>query len=144
LGKLDFKRLGPFKVDLPMGSNVYRLVLPKSLSFSHPVFHTSLLLPFVDPDLFPHRIGSKAPQGPFSLKQEFWDKTNVEAILGHCSLTNTTHEYLVQWQGGSAADNSWELSGFFSPSLHPYLEQFHDLHGAKLTLSPDEAVLIPF
>jgi hypothetical protein len=61
LNKLDFKRLGPFEVDLPMGSDVYLLVLPKSLSCTHPVFHTSLLLLFVDPDLFPHQIGSKAP-----------------------------------------------------------------------------------
>jgi hypothetical protein len=142
--KLDFKRLGPFRVDLPMGSDLYRLVLPRSLSRTHPVFHTSLLLPFVDPDSFPHQIGSKAPRGPFSLKQKFWDKTNVEAILGHRSPTKTTHEYLVRWRGGSAADNSWEQGGCFSPSLHPYMEQFHDLHGAKVILSPDEAVLIPF
>jgi hypothetical protein len=55
-----------------------------------------------------------------------------------------SHEYLVEWYGGSAVDDSWEHSYFFSPSLHPYMELFHGLHGAKVTLSPDEAVLIPF
>ena len=83
LGNLDFKRLGPFRVDLPMGNNVYRLILPKSMSCVHPVFHTSLLLPFIDPDSFPQRIGSRAPQGPFTLEQQFRDKSDVEAILGH-------------------------------------------------------------
>jgi hypothetical protein len=143
-GKLDFKRLGPFKVDMPMGNDVYRLILPRSLSRIHPVFHTSLLLPFIDPDSFPQRIGSKAPRGPSSLEQKFWDESDVEAILGHRSPTKTTHEYLVRWRGGSAADDSWERGGFFSPALHPFMQQFHDLHGAKIILSPDDAVLIPF
>jgi hypothetical protein len=42
------------------------------------------------------------------------------------------------------ADDSWESCAFFAPSLHLYMELFHDLHGAKVTLSPDDAVLIPF
>jgi hypothetical protein len=43
--KLDFKQLGSFCVDLPLGNDVYCLVLPKDLSCLHPVFHTSLLPP---------------------------------------------------------------------------------------------------
>jgi hypothetical protein len=62
--KLDFKRLGPFKVNLALGKDVYHLILPISLSRVHQVFHTLLLLPFIDPKTFPWRIGSKAPRGP--------------------------------------------------------------------------------
>jgi hypothetical protein len=142
--KLDFKCLCPFKLDLPMGNNVFPLILPQSMSCVHPVFHISLLLPFVDPDSFPNRIGSKAPRGPFTLEQRFQDETNIEAILGHQSPTKKTHEYLVRWRGGLAADDSWECSVSFSFSLHPYMELFHDLHGAKVILSPEDAVLIPF
>jgi hypothetical protein len=77
-------------------------------------------------------------------EQDFWDKKDVKAILGHCSPNKKTHEYLVRWQGGSSEHNSWEHSGFFSSTLHPYMELFHDLHGAKVVLSMDDAVLIPF
>jgi hypothetical protein len=68
LSKLDFKRLGPFRIDLPMGHDVYCLILPPDLPCIHPVFHVSLLLPYIDPKSFPGRIGSKAPRGPSSLE----------------------------------------------------------------------------
>jgi hypothetical protein len=80
-GKLDFKCLGPFKVDLAMGKDVYRLILPTSLSRVHPVFHTSLLLLFIDPKTFPKRIGSKAPRGLAKLEDKFWDAEEVKLIM---------------------------------------------------------------
>jgi len=141
--KVDFKRLGPFRVDLAMGRDVYRLILPKDLSRLHPVFHVSLLLPFVDPKTFSGRIGSKAPRGPASLEHRFWDEHDVEAILGYRSPARAVNQYLVRWRGGSTADDSWENGGDFSPSLHPYLEKFHqDFGGAKLILSPGKVVRI--
>jgi hypothetical protein len=141
--KLDFKRLGPFRVDLPMGKDVYKLILPKDLSCLHPVFHTSLLLPYVDPKSYPNRIGSKAPRGPASLKTHFWDESDVEAFLGYRSPAKAAHEYLVRWHGGSAADDSWERGGWFSPSLHPYLELFHETFGTeKIILPPDQALRV--
>jgi hypothetical protein len=50
----------------------------------------------------------------------------------------------LQWMTPGGAQ--WFLFSFcfFSPSLHLFMEQFHNLHGAKVILSPDEAVLIPF
>jgi transposase InsO family protein len=57
-GKLDYKKLGPFRIDSALGNKVYRLILPADLSRLHPVFHTSLLLPFTDPQQFPNRLGS--------------------------------------------------------------------------------------
>ncbi|PLW50812.1 hypothetical protein PCANC_14321 [Puccinia coronata f. sp. avenae] len=141
--KLDFKRLGPFKVDLPMGNDVYKLILPTDLLRLHPVFHVSLLLPFVDPRSFPGRIGSKAPRGPSSLTHKFWDEHDVEAILGYRSPAKGRHEYLIRWRGGSTADDSWERGGFLSPNLHPYLELFHDTFGGKnIILPPDRSVRI--
>jgi transposase InsO family protein len=138
--KLDFKRLGPFRVDLPMGNDVYRLILPKDLSRLHPVFHASLLLPFVDPKSFPGRIGSRAPRGPASLKTVFWDEQDVELILGYRSPSKGLHEYLVRWRGGLTADDSWERGGDFSPNLHPYMEKIHDEYGAEHIILPPEKV----
>jgi hypothetical protein len=82
LSKLDFKRLGPFRIDLPMGHDVYCLILPSDLSRIHSVFHVSHLLPYIDPKYFPGRIGSKAPRGPSSLEDWFWDENDIKAILG--------------------------------------------------------------
>jgi hypothetical protein len=93
--KLDFKCLGPFRIDHPMGKDVYRLILPKDMSHVHPVFHTPLLLPFIDPKSYPNCIGSKAPRGPALLNPDFWNEKDVEAILGYCAPAKGVHEYLV-------------------------------------------------
>ena len=42
--KLDYKKLGPFKIDKKIGSVNYKLKLPKTMEI-HPVFHVSLLEP---------------------------------------------------------------------------------------------------
>ena len=142
LTKLDFKRLGPFRIDLPMGRDVYRLILPPDLSRLHPVFHVSLLLPFTDPKSFPGRLGSKAPLGPALLKVKFWDESDVEALLGYRSPAKKVHQYLVRWRVGSTADDSWVNGSDFDPILHPHMTQLHDTFGgAKLILLPQEKII---
>jgi hypothetical protein len=121
-----------------MGRNVYQLILPKDLSCLHPVFHISLLLPFVDLKLFPGTFGSKAPLGPHTVADWFWDKKNVEAILGYWSPTKHIHQSLICWRGGSTADDSWVWGCDLAPCLQPFMTQFDDTFGgAKLICSPD-------
>ena len=43
--KLDHKRLGPFEIERKVSSHAYKLKLPLSMRFLHPVFHVSLLDP---------------------------------------------------------------------------------------------------
>jgi hypothetical protein len=83
LSKLDFKHLGPFCLDIPLGNNVYRLILPKDLSQLHPIFHTLLLLPFINPSSYPARLGLRSLRGPASLTEDFWDEKDMEAFLGY-------------------------------------------------------------
>ncbi|PLW35736.1 hypothetical protein PCANC_23696 [Puccinia coronata f. sp. avenae] len=104
-GKLNYKRLGPFRMDQALGKDFYRLILPSDLSRIHPVFHTSLLLPFCDPQDFPNRLGSRAPRGPASLNpiRDFWGEQDVEAIIGYwvpVKSRKTTHDY---WCVGGGA-----------------------------------------
>jgi hypothetical protein len=146
-GKLDFERLGPFKVDLALRKDVYFLILPTSLSRVHPVFHTSLLLLFINPKTFPQRIGSKALWGPSTIEDKFWDAEEVEWIMGFCCMgpaAKKIFEYLVCWCGGSTADDSWELGWKFDLSVHPYLAQFLNTFGTDmLVVSPNQAIRIP-
>src|SRR5258708_19013969 len=42
-GKLDYWKIGPFKILYGVGKNTYQLTLPTSLSHLHPVFNVNLL-----------------------------------------------------------------------------------------------------
>jgi hypothetical protein len=44
--KLDYCRLGPFRVSTKVNEVAYRLDLPSSMKI-HPVFHVSLLEPYI-------------------------------------------------------------------------------------------------
>ena len=57
--KLDFKRLGRFKITQKISSHVYKLNLPASMK-CHPVFHVSLLEPAANTPL----AGQKHPAPP--------------------------------------------------------------------------------
>jgi hypothetical protein len=124
-----------------MGQDVYRLILPKDLLRLHPVFHKSLLLPYIDPKSYPNHIGSKGPRGPALLNPDFWNEHDVEALLGYRSPEKNIHEYLVRWCGGSMANDSWERGFMFSPTLHPYLEQLHNkFSGDNIIFSPKQVI----
>lgn len=110
--KLDCKHLGPCQINMSMGKDIDRLILQKDLSWIHPVFHTSLLIPYLDSASFPNCIPSRVPCGLSSLEPWFWEENNVEVLVGYPSLARSVHKYLVFWWGGSSADNSWER-GFF-------------------------------
>src|SRR5258707_15753536 len=50
--KLDYRRLGPFKVLGQVGKNAFRLQLPTSFLRLHPVFNVNLLERYTDPSEF--------------------------------------------------------------------------------------------
>jgi transposase InsO family protein len=112
--KLDFKKLGPFKVTEKIGNVNYRLQLPSS-SRLHPVFHISLL----EPCKGATPVVTDAELQPENDEQEY----EAEEILDS-RVNNGVLEYLVKWKDYTSAENTWEPRKHLanSPRL---LEEFH-------------------
>lgn len=94
--KLDWKKLGPFKIEKKVSKVNYRLTLPKKMRI-HPVFHISLLEP--------------APKNAKLETQEETQKDGeyeVEEILDSRLDKPTGLRYLIKWKGYDDSENSWE------------------------------------
>lgn len=91
--KLDYKRLGRFKVLERVGTHAYKLDLPSTMKI-HPVFHVSLLEP-CDSNPLP---GQQQPTEPPALVVNGEEEWEVERILDS-RWYYRKFQYLVQWIG---------------------------------------------
>lgn len=110
--KLDFRKIGPFKVDERISTSNYRLAIPATMKLRTNVFHISLLEP-----------APKSAQIDTSIEaedeEEEWD---VEMILDS-RITDGQLEYLVKWLDFGPEDNSWEpVTNLHCPEK---LKEFH-------------------
>ncbi|XP_073411329.1 uncharacterized protein [Dendrobates tinctorius] len=125
--KLGHKYIGPYKITKLVSNVACRLQLPRSMRI-HPVFHVSLLKT-ATPNSFPGR--SSSPPAPVLIDGQ--EEFVVEKILDS-RLRRDGVQYLVQWQGYSSEDNSWEpASNLHAPRL---LRQFHQRYPGKPGLGP--------
>ena len=83
--KLDWKQMGPFTIIERIGTQAYRLELPKSMKI-HPVFHVIPLEPYKESNI-PGRTQQPAP----SVVIEDHIEYEVEEILDSKDLTPTSH-----------------------------------------------------
>ncbi len=95
--KLDFKKIGPFRIDERISNNNYRLSLPATMRLRTHVFHISLLEPAP-------RSARLATDVEAEDEEEEWD---VEEILDS-RTTNGQLQYLVKWLDFGPEDNSWQ------------------------------------
>jgi hypothetical protein len=93
--KLDYKKLGPFKIIKKKSDTNYELSLPDTMHI-HPIFHISLL--------------EKAPENapdqdhPIEVYEEEYEP---QKIIDK-KVENGQTFYLVKWKGYDEKDNTWE------------------------------------
>jgi hypothetical protein len=119
LKKLDYKRLGPFKVSKVINRNAYRLELP-CLMKVHNVFHVSLLDRYVG-----HVPGQQPSDPPPAITAENPDDEELEVkqVLDSRKRYKRLW-YLVQWAGHNHVNTSWEPA----ENLEGASEAVADLH----------------
>src|SRR5258708_39755141 len=80
-GKLDFHKIGPFKILHEVGKNVYRLLLPPSFSRLHPVFNVNLLKQYTDPSQYEGRLNIAHPSMDPQLALARENPLNIRKVL---------------------------------------------------------------
>ena len=104
--KLAPRRHGPFKILRVISPVAYELELPKHWKI-HPVFHASLLTPYVETVV--HSSNFLRPPPDIIDGQEEYE---VEQILSHRTFgCQKQLQYLVKWKGYLSSDNTWEPAG---------------------------------
>ena len=91
--KLNYKRLGRFKVLRRVGLHAYLLELPAIIKI-HLVFHISLLKP-CNSDPLPGQVQA---ENPFLIIVDKNNKWEIEEIL-NSRMHYQTPQYLVRWTG---------------------------------------------
>jgi hypothetical protein len=117
--KLAPKRHRPFIIEEVRSPVVYRLRLPPQWNI-HPIFHASLLTPYVE--TVEHGENYSRPP-PDMIEGE--EQYKVEAIRSHrrnrCKL-----QYLIKWKGYPESDNTWEpVDNVQAPLL---IRKYHETH----------------
>jgi hypothetical protein len=122
--KLDWKRLGPFKVVKRIGLQAYQLALPPTMRQLHNVFHVSLLDLVRSTSLAP-RLPPAPPALYVKDDQEYYE---IEDILDS-HRDGRRLKYLIKWKGFPGSENSWEpLSNIPARGL---VKEFHQRNPGK-------------
>ena len=101
--KHDKTFYGPFRVIEHIGPTTYRLKLPEDAHI-HPIHHSSLLKPFRSPEPDNDQYCSTLPA---RYENDHLVITPL-AILNTLNSADSKLEVLVQWQGLSPDDTTWE------------------------------------
>jgi transposase InsO family protein len=143
--KLDFRKIGPFRISAQINPVAFRLDLPHDVQL-HPVFHVSLLEPHLVSSI-PNR---EIPPPPLtSVNGE--THADVAAILD--SKGRRQIRYLVDWVGGGPANRTWEPLHHVLPGAAAAVRDFHarwpskpcprnlvELLGSNLTTDEEYAI----
>ena len=99
--KLDYKKIGRFKILAKIGTSAYKLAFPPSMKI-HKTFHISLLEPYQD-NRFPSQI--REPPPPIQIEGE--DEHELDEIIDS-RLHYNKFQYRAKWKGyGPEEDKVW-------------------------------------
>lgn len=102
--KFNPRWCGPFKITERIGPVAYRLELPATMRI-HPVFHVSLLRPYMATEDERRQPNSRPPpiqDDDVFLAEKLLDRREVK-VNGRTAV-----QYLVQWQGYPLYEATWE------------------------------------
>lgn len=101
--KWNHKNVSPYKVvgEAYPGLQAYKLELPESMSLIHPVFHMSLLTPYIK-NKFDGRV--EPPPPPVILDDTV--EYEVECIVDS-HIRDKKREYKVPWTGYDSSEDLW-------------------------------------
>jgi hypothetical protein len=123
--KLDYRRIGPFEILDQRGKSSFLLKLPPNLSRLHPIFHVSLLEPFINPNIIPDRISTSiSSPSKLQLPDEEPNLTNISTIIDSRKI-GRRYDYFVHWSNTTDTENSWIPFSDIPNNLYHILEQFH-------------------
>jgi len=110
--KLDYKKIGPFKILPKIGTSAYKLALPPSMAI-HNTFHISLLEPYQD-NRFPSQIKEPPPSIQMEGKEEYELDKMIDSQLHYNKL-----QYRAKWKGYSPEhDKVWYPAENFNNAEH--------------------------
>jgi hypothetical protein len=121
--KLDYKKLGPFKILEQINPVTFRLELPPSMLI-HNAFHVSLLEPHNE-----NRIPERHLEPPPPVQIDGELEYEVSEILDSKIIGNKLH-YLVHWSGYDANERTWEPLQNLGNSRE-LIKEFHERNPDK-------------
>ena len=121
--KLDYTKLGPFKIIKKVGNRAYKLELPENIKI-HPVFHVSLLEPVIEDN-----IPGRAHELPLPVMINNSEEYEIEQILDS-RLYRRKLQYLVDWKGYDPSARSWEPVENLDNSIE-LIREFHERYPNK-------------
>ena len=126
--KLDYVKLGPFKIKEKKGPVTFILELPKDMRI-HPTFHISLL----EPAPKNAKLATSVPIDEDMTNNEY----DIEHVLKQKIIRGKPY-YLIKWLGYDESENSWEPETNLSATALSDLKKNHPEWFAKTTRRPTE------
>ena len=120
--KLDFCKLGPFKIAQKLSNKVYQLSLPPSMYRLHLNFNVDLLEPYVKPSSF---SGSDPPSLPApALEEGSAPDLAIKSVLDVRQI-GQRFDYLVDLKDQPESEHSWIPLSDIPAAYNEHVEQFH-------------------
>jgi hypothetical protein len=125
--KLAPRRHGPFQITQVISLVAYKLRLPPQWTI-HPVFHTSLLTPFVETK--EHGENYSRPPPELIEGGEQYEVETIRSYRRHGKRKQL--QYLIKWKGYPESDNTWEpVTNLQAPQLIKEYHRRHPLNSIK-------------